>query len=258
MSLLQKVGLSLARFLAGRSKNSIRSISSSQPKIMASTLRKGDVLLVEGDSRFSVAVKYLTQSTWSHSALYVGKIEGYQDEMLLEADVVEGVRLVPVSYYWHYHTRICRSVGLSEREIDKVLAHAMAKIGYQYDLKNIFDLARYLIRTPPVPSKWRRKMLSLGSGDPTRAICSSLIAEAFQSIRYPILPLVVAQKFCDEESKECYEEMLYIRHHSLYAPRDFDLSPYFKVIKPTIESGFNPHHVQWADTLLQEQDGKTP
>ena len=29
---------------------------------------------------------------------------------------------------------------------------------------------------------------TLGSGDPTRAICSSLIAAAFGSVRYPVLP----------------------------------------------------------------------
>ena len=35
-------------------------------------LQPGDVLLVEGNTRVSVAIKYLTQSTWSHAALYVG------------------------------------------------------------------------------------------------------------------------------------------------------------------------------------------
>ena len=36
------------------------------------TLRTGDVLLVAGGSTLSTAIKYLTQSTWSHAALYVG------------------------------------------------------------------------------------------------------------------------------------------------------------------------------------------
>ena len=36
------------------------------------TLRKGDVLLVEGDQRISQVIRYLTQSSWSHCALYVG------------------------------------------------------------------------------------------------------------------------------------------------------------------------------------------
>ena len=35
-------------------------------------IRKGDVVLVEGNERISEVIKYLTQSSWSHSALYVG------------------------------------------------------------------------------------------------------------------------------------------------------------------------------------------
>ena len=49
-------------------------------------------------------------------------------------------------------------------------------IGLKYDLKNIFDMLRYFLPTPPVPVRWRRRMIAFGSGDPTRAICSSLIA----------------------------------------------------------------------------------
>src|SRR6266566_6598268 len=35
-------------------------------------IRKGDVILIEGNERISECIKYLTQSSWSHSALYVG------------------------------------------------------------------------------------------------------------------------------------------------------------------------------------------
>src|SRR5207244_11252982 len=35
-------------------------------------IRPGDVILVDGDQRVSQVIKYLTQSTWSHSVLYVG------------------------------------------------------------------------------------------------------------------------------------------------------------------------------------------
>jgi hypothetical protein len=119
-------------------------------------------------------------------------------------------------------------------------------LGQKYDLKNIIDLARYLIQTPPVPSRWKRRMLALGSGDPTRAICSSLIAEAFQAVRYPILPEVVLEKSKDPACKDFYAETLHIRHHSLFAPRDFDVSPYFLIIKPTIEQGFDPHQIDVA------------
>ena len=35
-------------------------------------LRKGDVVLVCGDQRVSEVIRYLTQSSWSHSAIYIG------------------------------------------------------------------------------------------------------------------------------------------------------------------------------------------
>ena len=40
-------------------------------------------------------------------------------------------------------------------------------------------------------------------------------------------------------------EILHIRHHSLYTPRDFDVSPYFAIIKPTLVAGFDYHTLQW-------------
>ena len=66
----------------------------------------------------------------------------------------------------------------------------VSHLGTQYDMRNVVDLARYLLPTPPVPTHWRRRMIALGSGEPTRAICSTLIAAAFQHVRYPILPRV--------------------------------------------------------------------
>lgn len=118
----------------------------------------------------------------------------------------------------------------------------------RYGLKNVIDLARYLIPTPPVPIRWRRCMLALGSGDPTRAICSTRIAQAFQSIGYPILPYIEKlPKRLYEESQYTLQEVMHIRHHSLYTPRDFDLSPYFKVIKPTIEQGFDYKQIEWSN-----------
>ena len=42
------------------------------PSVLRRTLQPGDVLLVEGNSRLAATIKFLTQSTWSHAALYVG------------------------------------------------------------------------------------------------------------------------------------------------------------------------------------------
>ena len=103
---------------------------------------------------------------------------------------------------------------------------------------------RYLMPTPPVPVRWRRRMLALGSGDPTRAICSTLIAQAFQSVQYPILPRVEKNLSGDPTVAR---EILQIHHHSLFTPRDFDLSPYFKVVKPTLETGFDYRGLTWSE-----------
>ncbi len=239
----ERIGRWLARKL---SEPRYVSPASCRPELLATTIRRGDVLLVEGVSRFSLAIKYLTQSTWSHAALFVGDYDG-QSRMLVEADVQEGVRLVTLDSYTKLHTRICRPVGLDEKEIDALLAFATDRLGLRYDLKNIMDLMRYLIQTPPVPNRWKRRMLSLGSGDPTQAICSSLIAQSFQSVKYPILPEVTVEKSMDPLFQETYREILNIRHHSLFTPRDFDLSPYFEVIKPTLATGFDPHLVDWGE-----------
>jgi hypothetical protein len=121
----------------------------------------------------------------------------------------------------------------------------VARLGLKYDLRNVFDLMRYFFPTPPVPVRWRRRMLAFGSGDPTRAICSSLIAQAFQSVRYPILPDVRAVN-TQEDSEIARKEILHIRHHSLFAPRDFDLSPYFQIVKPHLAEDFDPHQLEWS------------
>jgi hypothetical protein len=220
---------------------------------LRAALRVGDVLLVEGDTRVATAIKYLTQSTWSHSALYVGPIEGRAEpdgepHVLIEALVDHGVTSAPLSKYRAAHTRICRPVSLGEVECRRVADFAIARLGHQYDVKNIVDLARYLLPTPPVPSRFRRRLIALGSGEPTRAICSTLIAQAFQSVYYPILPHVdhVGDPTSPVQSEQTQREILHIRHYSLFAPRDFDISPYFAIVKPTIEAGFDYRAVDWA------------
>ncbi len=43
----------------------------------------------------------------------------------------------------------------------------------------------------------------------------------------------------DPGAEQHNREILYIRHYSVYTPRDFDISPYFEVVKPTVEHGFS-------------------
>lgn len=227
--------------------------STSPPERLREVLRPGDILLIEGNKRISMIIKYLTQSTWSHAAFYVGNAlgkpaDGSEPNVLIEADLRNGVIAVPLSKYENFHTRICRPVGLTEDDRRALIHYMVNSIGLRYDLKNIIDLLRYLFPLPPVPVRFRRRMLALGSGDPTRAICSTLIAQAFQSIRYPVLPIIKKETHYSQRYREYLEkEILHIRHHSLYTPRDFDISPFFEVVKPTLALGFNYKGLNWAD-----------
>lgn len=250
---LDRVGRFLANKLESGSEG-YEPYTPSDPETLRRTLQPGDVLLVEGNQRISNAIKYLTQSTWSHAAMYTGPVDSAADDdgepkVLVEANLGEGCVAAPLSKYARFNTRICRPSGLTPEDRDKVVAFMVNSIGLKYDLKNIIDLARYLFPTPPVPVRWRRRMLALGSGDPTRAICSSLIAQAFQSVRYPILPRIEkTEGHMSAGSAYMRAEILHIRHHSLFAPHDFDLSPYFRIVKPTLEYGFDYKRLTWNDS----------
>jgi len=250
LSPLRLFGRHLARFLS-KPRASHSHLPTSPRNRVVAALRKGDVLLVEGNTRFSTAIKYLSQSTWSHAALYVGDHlgpppPGMEARVLCDVDINDGVRLIPMSEFTGLHTRICRPVGLGSDEIDALVEFMVSRVGYSYDLKNILDLARYLVRAPPVPSTMKRRMLALGSGEPTKAICSTLLAQAFESIHYPILPAIELIDPAIPGAQQARAEVLHIRHHSLYMPRDFDVSPFFRIIKPRIEDGFDFRNLSWS------------
>ena len=83
--------------------------------VLAATLQPGDILLVEGDRRISTTIKYLSQSTWSHAALFVGDSipagGGEERGVLIEVDLEHGVIGVPLRKYADFNTRIFRRAG---------------------------------------------------------------------------------------------------------------------------------------------------
>lgn len=246
----------IGRFLAERletESSGYQPYTPSDPQTLRRALQPADILLIEGNQKVSGAIKYLTQSTWSHAALYVGDVlpepeDGSERPRLIEVNLGTGCVAVPLSKYRTYNTRICRASGLLAEDRERVVSFMVERLGHRYDLKHIFDMLRYFLPTPPVPVRWRRRMLAFGSGDPTRAICSSMIAEAFTEIRYPILPDVERKPGrAHAESMYSRREILHIRHHSLYTPRDFDLSPFFQIVKPTLAFGFDYTTLRWAD-----------
>ncbi|GAC27560.1 YiiX/YebB-like N1pC/P60 family cysteine hydrolase [Brumicola pallidula] len=282
-AVMSSVGNGLAKFLTKPTAH-YKTFSVLSTEQLQANLRLGDLILVEGNNRISSAIKYLTQSTWSHVCIFIGEQPGLYP--ILEADLVEGVITVPLDKYDGFNLRICRPVNLTAEDTTTLLSFVIERIGHQYDTKNIFDLMRYLLPTPPVPQRFRRSMLAFGSGDPTKAICSTLIAQAFQSIRYPILPMQIdvcenlmqtdasAQSHLNKsklgsansiikqhnDGKETTlinlrkvirlkdEQLLTKRHFSHFTPRDFDLSPYFEVVKPTLTAGFDYQDIQWSQS----------
>ena len=125
MSILAKFGRLLAGYLE-RPSAAYAQIATCKPELLAATIQAGDVLLVNGSSQVSTAIKYLTQSTWSHAAMCVAddsnnKQPDCNKVMLIEADVLEGVRTIPLANYAHLHTRICRPVGLDKKEITQAI-----------------------------------------------------------------------------------------------------------------------------------------
>ncbi len=230
------------------------------PEVVHNALQPGDILLIEGNSRLSATIKYLTQSTWSHAALYVGERPGDvspqgEPNVLLEAEADTGVVTVPLSKYVRFHTRICRPVGVDGANRQKVIDYALQRLGTKYDSQRIVDLARYLFPYPPVPVWFRRRMLSIGCGDPTRAICSTLIAQAFASIHYPILPERASINGKTYGiAPYVQSEMDHIRTYGLYTPRDFDVSPFFAIVKPTLAAGFDYRTVQWGPPEVSAVD----
>lgn len=253
---LDRIGKALARRLEKESRG-YQPFTPSDPETLERTLEPCDILLIEGNQHVSAAIKYLTQSTWSHAAFYIGDrlsrgsdpaLARAERPVLIEVTLGEGCIASPLSKYRSFNTRICRPSGLMAEDRDRLLDFMTGSIGKQYDLKNIVDMLRYFLPTPPVPVAWRRKMLAFGSGDPTKAICSTLIAQGFAEIGYPILADLEAHPgHASASSDYSRREIQHIRHHSLYAPRDFDLSPYFHIVKPTLEFGFDYKRTDWRE-----------
>ncbi len=202
-------------------------------------IRPADVLLIEGQNKFSGIVKQITQSNWTHSVLYIGRLydidevnlrahirkyyKGSPDEQLIvESLMGHGTIITPLSRYRNYHIRICRPRGLSREDAQHVTGFAINHLGMRYSLRHIFDLFRFLFPWGILPRRWRSSLFAHNASKPTEEICSSMIARAFQLIHFPIIP----------EAKQGDEGLTLVsRDPRLYTPKDFDYSPFFDIIK---------------------------
>lgn len=202
-------------------------------------IRPCDVLLVEGRSRVSDVIKTITQSAWTHSALYIGRLVDIEDptlrehihwlydgdptdQLIIEPLLGEGTIVSPLKRYAKDHLRICRPQGLSRQDAQKIIRFCSKYLGHPYDVRQLLDLARFLLPYGLVPRRWRSSLFEHHAGESTKTVCSTMIASAFASVHYPILPVI-------HKDEQGYR--LYKRNARLATPRDFDYSPYFEIIK---------------------------
>ncbi|NNF95630.1 MAG: hypothetical protein HKM94_01725 [Halobacteria archaeon] len=222
-------------------------------------LRPGDVILVEGRSKVSEVIKMITQDPWTHAALYIGRLYEIEDEavrntvtrhinaepdqqLIIETLLGEGTVVYPLEKYRNEHLRICRPNGLSPKDAQKVVTYAVDRLGTTYDVRQILDLGRFMFPYGIVPRRWRSSLFNHNAGDPTRTVCSTMLAQAFQSVRFPLLPLA--------EHTDHGRVHIYQRNPRLVTPRDFDYSPYFDIIKYPL-FGLDDfavyRHLPWGD-----------
>jgi hypothetical protein len=250
------------------------------PAGLTAVIRKGDVLLVEGDQRVSAVIKYLTQSSWSHAALYIGDellrrdaktreraltAFGDQAQHLVVEALMEGVVASPLVKYIDYNVRLCRPHRLRNEHLKLILDDAVDSIGLRYDMRNILDLAVHLLAASIFPASHREERLRLGSGISGHVICTSLLGRFFHKVGFPVLPSVtfpdgaVGAGFDGAPSlwsfvrrrkpRNLYAGLYRRRHPTLLTPRDFDLSPFFQVVKFNVvpERGFDYSRIEWAE-----------
>ena len=203
-------------------------------------IRPGDVVLVEGRSRVSDVIRIITQSRWSHSALYIGRLHDIQDverrekltqyfeaeadqQLLIEGILGKGMIVTPINEYERDNLRICRPSSLSAGDAQNVINYSIDQLGVGYNIRQLFDLARFIFPWRILPRRWRSTLFTRNPDEVTKTVCSSMIAEAFYSVQYPILPLF------RRIGKDGLE--LIPRNTRLYTPADFDYSPYFDIKK---------------------------
>ena len=159
---------------------------------------------------------------------------------------------VPLTKYLDYNLRLCRPYSLSVDDLEKVLGEVISHLGDRYDRKRLLDLGRYLTPFSLIPTRWRRKAFFLGPSGSRAVICSGLIARAFLNVHYPVLPLPSKNPSEDnEEGLFPYGRRFRSFHPSLALPRDFDLSPYFQIVKFNLvrEGPIDYRALKWEGVL---------
>ncbi len=193
--------------------------TTAEAQSLSAMLRRGDILLTEGNTRMATLVRRITGSTWSHVAMYVGPLEeGPAPRCIVEADIAAGVRAVPLSEFKGQRVRVLRPTGLHDTDRRRLADWVISRIGAEYDVAQAWALARRLLRLPLV-SRFPPAPSTMAQGA-TRFICSSLVAQAFVLVGCPIVPSQIGIR--DGRPAD----------HRYVTPRDFENASGFEVVGP--------------------------
>ncbi len=197
--------------------------TTTDPESLSAVLRNGDVLLTEGNTRAAALIKRITRSTWSHVSMYVGPLEdGPDPRCIVEADIARGVRSIRLSELDGLNVRVLRPIGLNDAARGRLAEWVVSQIGGEYDLKHAWMLARSLL--PVLPRLSFSPVANGVAEKATRFICSSLLANAFALVGYPILPAHMAVAAVSTPD------------HRYVIPSDFERAPVFEVVSPPADS----------------------
>jgi hypothetical protein len=196
--------------------------TTTDPESLSAVLRNGDVLLTEGNTRAAALIKRITRSPWSHVAMYVGPLEeGPDPRCIVEADIAQGVRSIRLSELEGLNVRVLRPIGLSDALRSRLAEWVVSRIGGEYDLKHAWALARTFLRLPPKLSIPPANGIAESA---TRFICSSLLANAFALVGYPILPIHMPRAAVSAAD------------HRYVIPGDFETAAVLEIVGPRTDS----------------------
>ncbi|MDQ7001583.1 MAG: YiiX/YebB-like N1pC/P60 family cysteine hydrolase, partial [Ghiorsea sp.] len=149
---------------------------------MCEALQPADVLLFKGRARISRVISVVTQSRWTHAALYIGRCSDYPKDsailslirqhfdgdadaqLVLESLLGQGTVITPLSMYENDSIRLCRPRGLLQKDEIKVVQHAVKQVGREYDIRQLFDLARFMYPYWVLPRRWKSSLFTYKAG----------------------------------------------------------------------------------------------
>lgn len=233
---------------------------------LVSQVQPCDVLLVQGRTRVGSFIQTMTQSTWSHSLIYLGLAKEIKDPLLrkeisslqnitantaliAESELGVGTVIRPLKDYHDEHLRICRPRGLREVDRQKILSFIANQLGKDYNIGHIVALLVFLMPYRILPRSLMARWFYKLDRETAQVICSAMIAEAFNQVHFPILPHMETIGI---------DKLAFVkRNSSLYTPADFDVSPYFAIIKyPMFDVTGHKHYqdLPWKSDIINNDD----